>query len=133
MLARSRACRCVRGSSRPGIAKSTKPLTPTGRGRRLDRIQHAMPNEPVLERRAEMRSVAIVAGKTCPRLGNVRPETRLRRGPSIVRWHGQDLERALRPPAAAYGQLEELRLAAIGGHLQVAFGTVDLPEQVGSA
>src|SRR5256885_12407419 len=36
----------------------------------------------------------------------------------------------LRAVAAVDGQFEDLRLAADGGHLQVAVGAVDLPEQV---
>src|SRR5207245_232724 len=83
--------------------------------------------------RAEVRSLAIVAGETRVRLGDVRAWTRLRRRPPILLWHRQDLERGLRPLAAAYGQLEDLGLASVGGELQIAFGAVDLPEQVGAA
>ena len=78
-----------------------------------------------------MRSVAIVAGETRVRLGDVGGKARaLRRRPPILLWHRQDLERGLRPPAAAHVQLEDLGLAAGGGELQIALGAVDLPEQV---
>src|SRR5438309_11273467 len=92
-----------------------------------------MARDRVLKGRAEVRSRAIVAGEARVCLGDVRAETRLRRGPPVLRWHGEDLERGLRALAAANGQLEELGLAAIGGELQIAFGSVDLPEQVGAA
>src|SRR5215207_9400198 len=57
----------------------------------------------------------------------------LRRGPPILLWHGQGLERGLRALAAAYVHLEDLGLAAGGGELEVALHTVDLPEQVRAA
>src|SRR5437899_8633989 len=92
-----------------------------------------MARDRVFKGRAEARSLAIVAGEARPRLGDVRAKTRLRRGPPIFLRHGQDLERGLRPLAAAYSHLEELGLAAVGGELQVAFGAVYLPEQLGAA
>src|SRR5213080_2158536 len=92
-----------------------------------------MARDCVVKRWTEMRSLAIVAGEARPRLGDVRAKTRLRRGPAILVRHSEDLERRLPPFAAAYGHLEELGLAAVGGKLQVAFGAVDLPEQVGAA
>src|SRR5438552_13305215 len=88
----------------------------------------------VVERGAEMRSLAIVAGETRVRLGDVGGKARaLRRRPPILLWHGQDLERGLRTRAAAYGHLEHLGMAAGGGELQIALGAVDLPEQVRAA
>src|SRR6266849_6469046 len=92
-----------------------------------------MARDCVFEGRAAVRALAIVAGETRVRLGDVRAWTRLRRRPPIHLWHGQDLERGLRPLAAAYGHLEDLGLAAVGGELQIALGAVDLPEQVGAA
>src|SRR5438067_9884935 len=92
-----------------------------------------MARDRVLKGRAEVRGLAIVAGEARPRLRDVRAKTRLRRSPPVFLWHTQDLERWLRPRAAANGQLEELGLAAVGGELQIAFGAVDLPEQVGAA
>jgi len=43
----------------------------TGRRGRLDRVQHAMARDRVFEGGAEMRSLAIVAGETRVRLGDV--------------------------------------------------------------
>src|SRR5207253_9692293 len=93
-----------------------------------------MARDRVIERGAEMCSLAIVAGKTRVCLGDVGGRTRtLRRRPSIRLRHGQDRERGLPAPTAAYGHLEDLGLAAGGGELQIALGTVDLPEQVRAA
>src|SRR5437879_3167764 len=92
-----------------------------------------MARDCVFEGRAEVRSLAIVAGEARPRLRDVRSKTRLRRGPPVLLRDRQDLERGLGSLAAANGQLEELGLAVVGGNLQVAFGAVDLPEQVGAA
>src|SRR5436309_12696038 len=90
-----------------------------------------MPCDRVVERGAEMRSLAIVASETRVRLGDVGGRARaLRRRPPILLWHRQDLERGLRALAAAYGHLEDLGLAAGGGELQIALGAVDLPQQV---
>src|SRR5712691_7547532 len=91
-----------------------------------------MARDRVVERRTQMRSLSIIAGETRVRLGNVGGRT-LRRRPPILLWHGEHLERGLRALAAAYGQLEDLGLAAGGGELQIALGAVDLPEQVGAA
>src|SRR5205809_6316456 len=110
-------------------AGSTGRLTLTGCRGRLDRVQHPMPRDRVLERGAEMRSLAIVAGEPCVRLGDVGGQAVQRREPVLLR-HGQDLERGLRAVAATYGQLEDLGLAAVSRNLQVALGAVDLPEQV---
>src|SRR5882724_12767625 len=85
----------------------------------------------VVERGAEMRSLAIVAGETRVRLGDVGGRAgNLRRRPPVLLWHEQDLERGLLALAAAYVHLEDLGLAAGGGELQIALGAVDLPEQV---
>src|SRR5436309_12157595 len=91
-----------------------------------------MSRDRVLERGAEMRSLAIVAGETGVRLGDVGGRAVQRREPVLLR-HGQDLERGLRAVAATYGHLEDLGLAAVSRHLQVALGAVDLPEQVRAA
>src|SRR6266540_35983 len=93
-----------------------------------------MARDRVFKGGAEMRSVAIVAGETRIRLGDVgRRPRNLRRRPPILLRHGQDLEGRLRALAAAYLQLEDLGLAAGGGELQIALGAVDLPEQVRAA
>src|SRR2546425_4955788 len=116
------------------LAGSAERLTLTCCRGRLDRVQHAMARDCVVERGAEMRSLAIVAGETRVCLGDVGGRSRtLRRRPSILLRHGQDLERGLRALAAAYGHLEDLGLAAGGGELQIALGAVDLPEQVRAA
>src|SRR5438093_12702750 len=115
-------------------AGSTERLTPTGCRSRLDRLQHAMAGDRVVEGRAEMGSCAIVAGETRIRLGDVGGRARgLRRRPPIRVWHGQELERGLRALAAADGHLEDLGLAPVGGELQIALGAVDLPHQVRAA
>src|SRR5438093_7847653 len=97
---------------RPLPRGSTERLALAGRRGRLDRGQQAMARDRVFEGGAEMRSLAIVAGETRVRLGDVggRPRT-LGRRPPVLRWHGQDFERGLRTPAAAYLQLEDLGLA----------------------
>src|SRR5205085_6658275 len=120
--------------ARPLPRGSTERLTLTGRRGHLDRVQHAMARDRVFEGGAEMRSLAIVAGETRVRLGDVGGRARaLRRRPPILLWHGQDLERGLRALAAAYVHREDLGLAAGGGELQIALGAVDLPEQVRAA
>src|SRR5436309_8656882 len=91
-----------------------------------------MARDRVVERRAQMRSLSIIAGETRVRLGNVGGRA-LRWRPPILLWHGQHLERGLRALAAPYGHLEDLGMAAGGGELQIALGAVDLPEQVRAA
>src|SRR6059058_5197198 len=91
-----------------------------------------MAPDRVFKGRAEMRSLAIVAGETRVRLGDVGARA-LRRRPAVLLRHGQDIERGLRALAAADGQLEDLGLAASGGELEIALGAVDLPEHVGAA
>src|SRR5437870_11168934 len=91
-----------------------------------------MARDRVVERGAEMRSLAIVAGEPRVRLGDVGGRAVQRRQPVLLR-HGQDLERGFRAVAATYSQLEDLGLAAISRNLQVALGPVDLPEQVRAA
>src|SRR5207245_3560777 len=107
-------------------------LTLTGCRCGLDRVQHAMARDRVVKRRAEMRSLSIIAGETRVCLGDVGGRA-LRRRPPVLHWHGQHLERGLRALAAAYGHLEDLGLAAGCGELQIALGPVDLPEQVRAA
>src|SRR2546427_13238863 len=97
-------------------AGSTGRLTLTGCRGLLDRVQHPMPRDRVVERGAKMRSVAIVAGETRVRLGDVGGRAEQRREP-VLRRHGQDLEGGLRPLAATYGQLEDLGLAAVSRNL----------------
>src|SRR5438093_12669057 len=111
---------------------STERLTLTGRRGCLDRVQHAMAPDRVFKGRAEMRPLAIVAGKTRVRLRDVGARA-LRRRPPILLWHGQDLERGLRAPAATDVQLPDLGLAAGGRELEVALAAIDLPEQVRAA
>src|SRR5256885_14467786 len=95
----SRACR------------SGEHLPPTaGRGL-LDRVQHPMARDRVVERGAEMRSLAIVAGEPRVRLGDVGAGAAQRRQPVLL-GHGQGLERGLRAVATTDGQLEDLGLAA---------------------
>src|SRR2546429_1824207 len=86
----------------------------------------------VVERRAEMRALAIVSGEMRVRLGDVGART-LQRREAVLRRHGQDLERGLRAVAATDGEVEDLGLAAVSRNLQVALGAVDLPEQVRAA
>src|SRR6184192_783881 len=113
-------------------AGSTGRVTLTGCRGLLDRVQHPMARDRVVERGAEMGSLAIVAGETGVRLGDVGGRAVQRREPVLLR-HGQDLERGLRAVAATYGHLEDLGLATVSRHLQVALGAVDLPEQVRAA
>src|SRR2546422_9597181 len=91
-----------------------------------------MARDRVVERRAQMRSLSIVAGEPRVGLGDVggRP---LRRPPPILLWHGQHLERGLAAFAAPYGHFEDLGVAAGGGELQIALGAVNLPEQIRAA
>jgi len=91
-----------------------------------------MARDRVVERRAQMRSLSIIAGEKRVRLGDVGGRA-LRRRPPILLWHGQHLKRGLRALAAPYGHLEDLGLAASGSELQIALGAVDLPEQIGAA
>src|SRR3989454_4973803 len=97
-------------------AGSTGRLTLTGCRGLLDRVQHPMARDRVVERGAEMRSLAIVAGETRVRLGDVGGRAVQRRQSVLLR-HGQDLERGLRALAATYGHLEDLGLAAVSRDL----------------
>ena len=106
-------------------AGSTERLTLTGCRGLLDRVQHPMARDRVVERGAEMRSLAVVAGETRVGLGDVGGGARtLRRRPPVLIWHGEVLERGLGALAAAHGQLEDLGLAAVGGELQIAVGAL---------
>src|SRR2546421_11061392 len=98
------------------LAGSTGPLTLTAFRGLLDRVQHPMARDRVVERGAEMRSLAIVPGKPRVRLGDVGGRAVQRREPVLLR-HGQDLERGLHAVAATYGHLEDLDLAAITRNL----------------
>src|SRR3989440_10578201 len=91
-----------------------------------------MARDSVFESRAEMRSLAIVAGETRVRLRDVGARA-LRRRPPILLWHGQELERGLRALAATDVQIPDLGLAAGRRELQIALAAVDLPEQVRAA
>ena len=75
-----------------------------------------MARDRVVKRRAQMRSLSIIAGETRVRLGDIGGRA-LRRRPPILLWHGQHLERELRTLAAVYGHLKDLGLAAGGGEL----------------
>src|SRR2546430_9332897 len=99
-------------------AGSTGRVTLTGCRGLLDRVQHPMARDRVVERGAEMRSLAIVAGEPRVRLGDVGGRAVQRRQPVLLR-HGQDLERGLRAVATADGQVEDLGLTPVGGNLQV--------------
>src|SRR5207302_10738543 len=111
---------------------STERLTPAGCRCRFDRVQHAMARDRVFKGGTEVRSLAIVAGETRVRLGDVGAGA-LRRRPPILLWHGQVLERRLCALAAADVQLPDLGLAAGGRELQIALAAIDLPEQVRTA
>src|SRR2546425_645220 len=113
-------------------AGSTGRVTLTGCRGLLDRVQHPMARDGIVERGAEMRALAVVAGETRVRLCDVGGRAVQRREPVLLR-HGQELERRLRAVAATYGDLEDLGLAAVSRKLQVALGAVDLPEQVRAA
>src|SRR5207302_7928333 len=113
-------------------AGSAGRLTLSGCRRLVDRVQHPMARDRVVERGREMRSLAIVARETRVRLSDVGARTLQRREP-VLRRHGQALERGLHAVAATYGQLEDLGLAAVSRNLQVALGAVDLPQQVRAA
>src|SRR5438876_1470862 len=91
-----------------------------------------MARDGVVERGAEMRSLAIVAGETRVRLGDVGGRA-LRWRPPILLRHWQNLKQPLSAVAAAESQLEDLGLAAVGGQLEIALGAVDFPEQVRAA
>src|SRR6266576_2067616 len=107
------------------LGGSTERLTLTGCRGRLDRVHHAMASDRVVESRAQMRSLSIIAGEMRVRLGNVGGRA-LRRRPPILLWHWQHLERGLPALAPPYRHLEDLGVAAGGGELQIAFGAVDL-------
>src|SRR5712691_1278982 len=81
---------------------------------------------------AEVRSLAVVAGEMCIRLGDVGARA-LRRCPAILLRHGQELEPGLVALAPEDVQFPDLGLPAGGGELQVARAAVDLPEQVRAA
>src|SRR5712691_8034594 len=74
---------------------STGRLTLTGCRGRLDRVQHAMARDRVVERGTEMCSLAIVASETRIRLGDVECRA-LQGGQSVLLRHGQHVERGLR-------------------------------------
>src|SRR5438046_193297 len=113
-------------------AGSTGRLTLTGRRGLLDRVQHPMARDRVVERGAKMRSFAIIAGEMRVRLRDVGART-LQRREAVLRRHGQDLERGQRAVAATDGEVEDLGLATVSRNLQVALGAIDLPEQVRAA
>src|SRR2546429_960282 len=97
-------------------AGSAGRVTLTGCRGVLDRVQHPMARDRIVERGAEMRALAVVAGETRVRLGDVGGRAVQRRETVVLR-HRQDLERGLRAVAATYGQLEDLGLAAVGRNL----------------
>src|SRR5438132_13287084 len=82
------------------LAGLTERLTLTSCRCRLDRVQHAMACDRVVECRAQMRSLSVIAGETRVRFGDVGGRA-LRRRPPILVWHRHDLQRgrrALPPP-----------------------------------
>src|SRR3989442_14726571 len=104
-------------------AGSTGRLTLTGCRGLLDRVQHPMARDRVVERGAEMRSLAIVAGETRGRLGDNGGRAAQRREPVLLR-HRQDLERGLRAVSATYPQLPDLGPAARSREPDGALGCV---------
>src|SRR3989475_12082098 len=99
------------------LAGSTKRLTLTGCRGRLDRVQHAMARDRVIERRAQVRSLSIIAGEMRVRLGDVGGRA-LRRRPPLLLWPVQHFGRGLPPLAAASGDLHDLGFAAGAGDTQ---------------
>src|SRR5207245_4816103 len=76
------------------LAGSAERLTLTGCRGHLDRVQHAMARDRVVERGAEMRSLAIVARETRVCLGDVGGRDRaLRRPPPLLLRHEPDPRR----------------------------------------
>src|SRR2546428_14162505 len=82
-------------------AGSTGLATLPGCGGLLDRFQHPMARDGIVERGAEMRALAVVAGETRVRLCDVVGRAVQRREPVLLR-HGKELERGLRAVAATY-------------------------------
>src|SRR6266446_6409518 len=97
-------------------AGSVGRLTLSGCRRLLDRVQHPMAGDGVVERGAKMRSLAIIAGEMGVCLRDVGGRALQSREPIPLR-HGQDLERGLRAVAATNGQIEDLGLAAVSRNL----------------
>src|SRR5258705_7326492 len=87
-------------------------LTLSGCRRLLDRVQHPMARDRVVERGREMRSLAIVARETRVRLVDVDGRAGQRREPVLLR-HRQDLPRVLRTDDPTEGELVDLWLAAV--------------------
>src|SRR2546427_9565586 len=98
-------------------AGSTGRVTLTGCRGLLDRVQHPMARDGIVERGAEMRALAVVAGETRVRLCDVGGRAVQRREPVLLR-HGQELQPGLRAVAATYGDLEDLGLAAVSRNVQ---------------
>src|SRR5437016_5699136 len=87
----------------------TERLTLPGRCGCLDCVQHAVARDCVVEGGAEVRSLAVVAGEMCIRLGDVGGRARgLGRRPSILLRHGQEFECGLVALAAADVQFPDL-------------------------
>src|SRR5205807_10349992 len=95
----SKIATTVASQARRGSAEA---LTLAGRCGGLDRVEHSMARDPVVEGGTEARSLAVVAGETRVRLGDVvgRAEFLLR--PPIVLRHRKGLERRLGAGAATY-------------------------------
>src|SRR2546428_13351207 len=83
-------------------AGSTGRLTLTGCRGLLDRVQHPMARDRVVEGGAEMRSLAVVAGETRVRLGNVGGRAVERRDTVLLR-HRQGRELGQPGARATYG------------------------------
>src|SRR5437016_12511255 len=94
-------CRCrrtatLRWQSRRTAFAAERCLALAGYGGSLDCVKHAVAGDRVVEGGAEVRSLAVVAGEMCIRLGDVRGRAwGLGRRPSILLWHRQELERRL--------------------------------------
>src|SRR3954454_8480627 len=100
----------------------------------LDRSQHVMARDRVVEGGAEVGPLVVVAREVGECLRDVRGgPVALRGRPSVLLWPRQNFERIVRAVSAAQGQRKELRLAASGCDLQVAVGAVDLPKEVSAA
>src|SRR3989442_15457641 len=86
-------------------AGSTGRVTLTGCRGLLDRVQHPMARDRIVERGAQMRSLAIVAGEPRVRLGDVGGRAVQRREPGLLR-HGQEVEAGPGAVGAPYRHCE---------------------------
>src|SRR5256885_4110497 len=97
-------------------AGSTGRVTLTGCRGLLDRVQHPMARDRVVERGAEMRSLAIVVGEARVRLGDVGGRAgALWRLTTVLLLHQVDLKPSLAGPSSAPPIPEKLGRAPRGG------------------